>query len=297
MNDIIRTVDVGGNGSRRADVRGKEVLNYVATRKGEINDVAALFEFATSGMTSAHVGVAYVAAGDIRADGVMVKASNIPWLNGVNLVNGTKAICKTNVIAINDMDGAVAGMARLVGNPSYFMGITWSSGIGKRVWKDGKILASCEGGHVCVDRSPFAMLCGCGLRGCVESICGGEAIRRRVLAETEVRGIKIPDGVSPCRFLDERYVDEEQWAIDIYGMIALAMGEYLATLQTLFRVPLVVWKGTFALNALPLIQSQIGCHMRQRLMNPDWEGDMEFTMSPEPENDALIGAAALFEQA
>ena len=296
MNKLIRVVEIGGSGIRGSDVYGNNVSNFTATKQGEINSPESLFRFATRGMTPAHAGIAYVAAGDI-GDGVMIKASNAPWLNGADFIRGTGAIYHTRVVAVNDMDGAVAGMAGLMENPPYLIGLTLSSGIGMRVWKDGRILAPCEGGHICIDHSPFAPLCGCGLRGCVEAICGGEAIKRRIRAETDIRGIEIPNDVSPCRFLDTCYVEEKPWAVDIYGIVALAMGEYLATLQTLFRVPLVIWKGTFALNALPLIENQIRCHMRRRLMNQRWEADMKFVNSPNPRDDALIGGAMLFEQA
>ncbi|MCX6724088.1 MAG: ROK family protein [Candidatus Staskawiczbacteria bacterium] len=297
MSKLVRVIDGGGNGFRSADVIGTKVSNFTQTKKDEIRDADALFRFVANGLTPAHAGIAYAMAGDIK-NGVMIKSPQLPWLNGVDLQTGTNRVCRRPVHVDNDMNGAVAGMATLLDNPPFFMGITHSSGIGERIWKDGKILTvSCEGGHVQVDRSPFATLCGCGLRGCVESICGGEAVRRRVIAETEILGITIPKGVHPCAFLDKCAEDGQPWAINIYDMVNSAMGLYLATIQTLLHLPLVVWKGTFAARSLPTMEHEIRCHMRRHLMNPDWEKDMKFIMSPDPEKDSLIGAAALFEQA
>ncbi len=242
-------------------------------------------------------------AGEIK-DGVVIKSPQIPWLNGYNLtietirkLRGRKLPERT--VVYNDMDGAVMGMAQLLSQHPYFMGITWSSGIGLRVYKNGEILAPCEGGHIPLDSSPFAPLCGCGLRGCVESICGGESIRRRVLAETEILGIDIPrmaPPLHPCYFLDDCFRKDHDWAFDIYSNVAFGMGIFLTTIQALFRLPLVVWKGKFAFNALPLISDMIRNYMKKKLINPLWETEIRFIFSPEPEKDSLIGAAALFRQ-
>lgn len=296
----IRVIDGGGNGFRRADIFGKEIRNLKTTRRGQINTPRKLLEFACANLPKDCAGVSYAIAGEVK-DCTVVKSPQIPWLNGYCL--GIETICELRERKLpertalhNDMDGAVMGMAQLLPNAKYFMGITWSSGIGLRVFKNGEIIAPCEGGHISLDPSPFAPLCGCGKRGCVESICGGESIRRRVLAETEILGIEIPKMVHPCRFLDDCFQKDHDWAYDIYSNVASGMGIFLATIQTLFRLPLVVWKGKFAFNALPLIGELMRRCMKARLINPLWEIEMQFIPSPEPEKDSLIGAAALFRQ-
>jgi hypothetical protein len=74
------------------------------------------------------------------------------------------------------------------------------------------------------------------------------------------------------------------------------MGVFLASIQTQLRLPLVVWKGTFARAFLNRAEDAIRFHMRKRLMDPDWGAEMKFIYSPDPEKDALIGAATLFRQ-
>lgn len=298
MKESIRVIDGGGNGFRRADVYGKEVKNLKTTTRGQITNPKALVKFVCANLPKGCLGISYAIAGEIR-NGIVVKSPQIPWLNGYNLKLSTAEESDMMILVCNDMDGAAAGMATLLPQHPYFAGITWSSGIGLRVWNNGQILAPCEGGHIPLDPSPFAPLCGCGRRGCVESICGGESVRRRVLAETEVLGITIPKttpSIHPCYFLDNCFEKEDDWAVSIYNMIAKGMGTYLASLQTLLRLPLVVWKGNFAFHAIPLVGEKIRDYMREKLINPLWESEMRFIFSPEPEKDSLIGAAALFRQ-
>lgn len=295
MNKCVRVIDGGGNGFRRADVFGTEVRNLVKTGKGEISSVEKLVEFSTAEMLRGD-GVAFAMAGDID-HGLVRKSPQLPWLNGVNLMERTEEVIKKMTLVVNDMDGAVAGMGALLDWPNYFMGITWSSGIGARVCRNGQILASCEAGHTPLDLSPFAPLCGCGGRGCAEAILGGEAMTRRMETEMKIRGIKIPEGIHPLAFLDSNFQLHTSWAEELYGMVAKGMGAYLANIQTLFRLPTVVWKGTFATKALKLLVRDIKHHMRERLINPSWADEMDFVLCPRPEEDALIGAAALFEKA
>ena len=294
MQKTVRVVEIGGSGPRRGDVCGSEVYNFQMTQKGEITTLAQLFGFAGSSLASTTDGYVFVVAGDILDD--VVTTPQIPWLNKVNLVKHARAIFGDRVIVANDMDVAVLGMAELLGNPSDVMGITLSSGIGMRVLKDGKIVSPCEAGHINLDPSPFAPLCGCGLRGCVESICSGDAAERRVIAEIGIRGIEIPNGIRPCAFLDSEFDKGERWATDIYSMVSNGLGTFLATLLTLYRPQLVVWKGTFATHALPRLEASIRENMRKKLMVPEWEKGMKFVFSPNSINDALIGAWVLFKQ-
>jgi predicted NBD/HSP70 family sugar kinase len=166
-----------------------------------------------------------------------------------------------------------------------------------------------EGGHVCLDYSPFAPLCGCGRRGCVEAIAGGKAVERRIVAELEARGLEpsklmhlngLPTDASLSTLLDQAYWNKHLWALEIYRIITTAMGRYLADLQTQLHLPAIIWKGTFAQKALrlPGIEEAIRQEMRQHLINPRWEEELRFYFVPQPpmtitDSEAFIGAAHL----
>jgi predicted NBD/HSP70 family sugar kinase len=234
-------------------------------------------------------------AGEIEKHSIVVKSPNIHMLDGKSLSTLTMGKTGKPCIVGNDMECAVMGMSALLPNENYFMGITWSSGIGLRFYKDGEIIAESEGGHVPLDPSPYAPLCGCEVRGCAESILGGHAIRRRVVSETQSLGISIPEDVDPCKALDQAYESGQDWAVSIYELIATGMAAFLANKVTLLRVPTIVWKGSFAKNALPIIEKAIRLRMKKKLINKKWADEVKFLFSPDPENDGLIGAAKLFE--
>jgi len=299
----IRVIDGGGEGFRRADVVGTEVKNLVATKeKGiVISDFDSLINFVTEDFEPEKFsGIAYAIAGVIKNNDSVVKSPNIHFLDGIRLAFETEAKTKKPSAIFNDMEAAVTGMAALFPEENYFLGITWSSGIGLRVWKDGKILSVAEGGHMVLDPSPFASLCGCGKRGHAEAIIGGHAIKRRVIAETEALGIKIPEDKRPCQFLDESFAKGEEWAKNLYQMIGEGMGIFLANIQTLLHLPLIVWKGTFAfkaLKALKPLESIIRSKMQEVLIDPSWadEDNLRFDFSLPDNKDALIGAAQAFK--
>ena len=287
---MVRVIDGGGNGFRRADVDGIRVFNMKKTGKGEITNPEDLVAFAVEARQRGCEGICYVVAGEV-SNGVVVRSPQIFWLNGVDLAKKTGI----KTVVANDMDGAAMGMWMLE-HPRYFLAMTWSSGIGLRVVKDGQILASSEAGHIPLDLSPFAPLCGCGQRGCAESILGGEAVMRRVIAEVAVRGGAIPDNLHPCAFLDQEFDKGNPWATYLYDRIALGMAIVLASYVSILRPGLIIWKGSFAKAALSRIGDSIRNHLRPKLMNPAWADDLAFWFSPEPDRDSLIGGAVLFEQ-
>jgi glucokinase len=295
MKSTILAVDGGGEGFRRALIKGAEVSNMVRSRP--LANVSDLIDFVKRGLNESVKGISYAMAGEIENHNRVVKSPNIHMLDGKNLANLTEEKTQTFCVVGNDMECAVMGMAALLSKEKYFMGITWSSGVGLRFYQDGKIIAESEGGHPPFDPSPYAPLCGCGVRGCAESILGGHAIQRRVINETEVQGINIPKDIDPNKFLDQEFEMERAWAQDIYELITTGMGTFLANMITLLRIPTIVWKGTFAKHALalPMVEDMIRDAARERLINPKWADEVKFIFSPDPENDGLIGAAKLFE--
>jgi len=294
MKESVRVIDGGGNGFRRADVCGFEVKNLVAITRGQIINPQELIKFACADLSKNCIGIVYAVAGEIQ-NGVVVKSPQIHWLDGFGLFAETVGVSGKKVMVVNDMDGAIIGMAKLMPTLDYFMAMTWSSGIGVRVFRNGEILCQGEGGHIPLDPSPSAPLCDCGLQGCAESILGGESIKRRVIAAMEYIGLQFPYK-RPCKVLDECFDKGAGWAWDIYNSVAIGMGTFLATYQTIFRFPVLVWKGGFATNAFPRIVESIRKHMQARLINQNWGRKMAFIQSPRPDIDSLIGAAALFRQ-
>lgn len=325
---VIRVVDGGGHGFRRADARGKNLKNFQID--GSIASVKKVVEFVCEDLPAGTVGIAFALAGVIEDNDLVVESPNAKWLNGVRLASEVKKELKErgkgkiDVAVFNDMEAAVTGMAYLLDEKvrarcgDYFLGITWSSGIGMRLWTRGRLLSAAEGGHMVIDPSPSAPVCGCGKRGHAEAIVSGGAVKRLVIKEAKARRIKLPrpKDVDPCEVLIDAWKDDKRWARGLKRSVARWMGLFLANIQSLAHVPLIVWKGTFALNAMKHVESDIRKEMKKHMIAPSWadkkELAFEISVGANPRSayvrgvnpkfdkkrdanlDALLGAAMCF---
>jgi glucokinase len=299
MSKLIRVIEGGGQGFRKADVYGKQIM-IIGFLPNTNTSVDELIRFATEDSEGISA-FAFSIAGDVDLNGTVIKAPNIPMLNGVPLAELVRKVTGKPVLVANDMTTATTGMLQLFPElAGCCLCLTWSSGIGGRFVWNGQIVSSSEMSHIVLTNPVFGQLCGCGLRGHVDCLLGGAGITRRVLSETQMLGIKIPEGVSPCAFLDQSFITDKAWANDIYDSIVKGMGMFLANLQSIIQFPAIIWKGSFAQNALrlPMLERRIRDSMRRHMMNPDWETNLKFYFVPRPpetiaDSEAFLGAAAL----
>lgn len=301
---IVRAVEVGGSGCAFQDIDVDDPKAKKPGARQTFKTPEQLVKLATRNLQKGTVGIAYSMAGSIQGHRKINVCPNNPILNGADISGLTEKIAKSKSAVFNDMEAAVNGMAALFGlQDKYFMGITWSSGIGLRIWKKGEIVSPAEGGHMVLDPSPYAPMCGCGKRGHAEAIFGGDAVGRMALAEMARLGLPLPQGDEPgvkaSAFLDEQYKAGERWARDVYRVVCDGMGVFLANIQGLYCLPQVVWKGGFAQHALALdgVEKAIRRKMREALMDPSWERKMKFSMVPKKpkDQDAYVGAAMAFK--
>lgn len=293
MNSCIRVIDVGGNGFRRADVYGDEVKSLVASEP--IKTVEEAIQFSKTDMPSSTIAISFASAGVIEDHDLIEKSPNVAVLSGVRLGSLVRKETGLPSIVCNDMEAAAIGMSILFPNLPYFMGITWSSGIGARVVKNKEIISESEVGHICLDNSPYAMLCGCGLRGCAEAILSGDAIKRRVVSEVSLRCIDIPATMHPCALFDQELSRRAKWAEEIKELIVEGMATFLANIQSTFCLPAIVWKGNFAQQMDRAVFAKIKLRMMTKIINPTWVERLEFWFSPQDpkDKDSFLGAAAI----
>ncbi|MEI6288534.1 MAG: ROK family protein [bacterium] len=300
MPEIIRVIEIGGKGIRKADVINGEIKSVFIPYE-PITTVRDLLYFATFDLCTDTMAIAYSSAGVINSHRWVVTSPNAHFLDKADLATITeKTTGRIPTVVLNDMEASVTGMHVLFPQLKYFIGITWSSGIGLRVYADGVgIISDSEGGHMCVDASPFARLCGCGRRGCIEAIAGGINVTCQILTELQARGLEAPPpGMHPCKYLDEAYLANNDWAMDLYHQITTGMGVFLANLVTLLRPTAIVWKGSFAQSALRIspIEEAIRATMYTHLMQQSWADELKFLFVPSPpelieDGEAYLGAA------
>ena len=116
-------------------------------------------------------------------DGIILKAPNIPCLDGFRFVKVLSEMLKLNVILENDANAAAWGENWLGAAKGFENSIcvTLGTGVGGGIIIDGKILRGVDGtageiGHICVE--PTGAPCGCGSNGCVEQYASAKAIVR-----------------------------------------------------------------------------------------------------------------------
>ena len=116
-------------------------------------------------------------------NGVILKAPNVPSLDGFRLAAAVSSELDLPCLLENDANAAAIG--------EYFFGaargfdnavmVTLGTGVGGGIVINGNILRGADGtageiGHICVE--PFGAPCGCGSRGCLEQYSSATAIVR-----------------------------------------------------------------------------------------------------------------------
>jgi glucokinase len=195
------------------DLGGTKIYSVIADNRGVIlADVrmtthAAAGPEAVIGQLSASVKALLAKTGshltDVSAVGVcaagffdwqqkiMVSSPNLPGWKDVALEKRLSTMLGVKVAAENDANAAALGEARFgAGQGSLEMVyVTVSTGIGAGLIKEGRIYRGGRGfagelGHMVV--KPDGPLCGCGRRGCLETVSSGTAIARAAVKAVEL---------------------------------------------------------------------------------------------------------------
>ncbi len=117
--------------------------------------------------------------------GAIENAANLLWKGIVPLAKMFEEKLGVPVALTNDANAAAIGemtygVAR--GMKDFIM-ITLGTGVGSGIVINGQVVYGSDGfagelGHVTMDRTPNARLCGCGKRGCLETFCSATGVAR-----------------------------------------------------------------------------------------------------------------------
>ncbi len=141
---------------------------------------------------SALAGVGIGLAGMLDLDkGILIEAPNLGWKK-LKVVEGLRKRLKAPVVIANDVDAGTYGEYRFgaARKSRCVLGVFPGTGIGGACVYDGKLIrgktgSAMEIGHLPVD--PDGVLCGCGKRGCLETVASRLAIAGQA-AQAAVRG-------------------------------------------------------------------------------------------------------------
>ncbi|MDR2644056.1 MAG: ROK family protein [Planctomycetaceae bacterium] len=145
---------------------------------------------------------------------------------------------KMPVVFCNDANAAAYGeywVGSAAGYPSVAL-LTLGTGIGCGIIIDGRSVNGFNGyggecGHIIIDNSKDAMLCGCGVRGHLEAYAGALGVARRTLQLTNFRNSSIRNHITPeTRLCDiARIVYNEAENGDVLAIeIVVETANYLA---------------------------------------------------------------------
>ena len=196
--------------------------------------------------------VSVVVPGSINAAaGIIVKAPNLPCLDGFHLTAALTAELERPAIIENDANAAAIGeMWQGAGRDRRtIVCVTLGTGVGGGIILDGKLWrgvndSAAEIGHMCVD--PFGgVACMCGSRGCLEAYASATAIVRM----TREARPRYPDSVLVA---SEELTSEtiyragmkgDDLALEVFRRMGVYLGIGLANLINILNPEMIVIGG------------------------------------------------------
>ncbi len=180
--------DIGGTTVKAGAVKdGKEIIRKVAypTPKGDAEAMCGLIKRVSAELSGGEpidvLGV--TVPGSVDPEGGILDAWNIELRNVPLKAMIESMIPAGKVIVKNDADAAAAAEIRfgaLAGVTTGLM-LTLGTGVGGSIVLGGELFKGGLGrgtelGHAMLDRG--GRLCGCGHRGCIETLCSATALKR-----------------------------------------------------------------------------------------------------------------------
>lgn len=194
---IVLACDLGGTNLRMAAINHSGKILYQTKRQTPRSDRAdeimlSIVETARDCMEKLEGNTAEVSAiaaavpAAINVDkGLILKAPNLPCLDGFRMVAALESELNIKAFLENDANSAAVGESWMGATKGFQNSIvvTLGTGVGGGIIIDGRVLRGVDGtagevGHICVE--PFGAPCGCGGRGCVEQYASATALVRQV---------------------------------------------------------------------------------------------------------------------
>ena len=272
---LIFAADLGGTHLRAATVdqngrihsRFKQNTPQVADASAIVDAiVSAVREFQKAGEISA---VSLVVPGTVKVEeGAVVKAPNLPCLDGFPLAAALTEQLGLPAILENDANAAAVGemwQGAAVGCKTIIC-VTLGTGVGGGIILDGKLWRGVDGsaaeiGHMCVD--PFGgVACTCGSRGCLEVFASATAIVRMTREASPRYPDSVLEGVDDltAEMIFEAGQQDDELALEIFRRMGVYLGIGLANLINILNPEIIVIGGG-VVNGWALFEK----HMHQQV--------------------------------
>ncbi len=228
--------------------------------------------------------------------GLCVFAPNLKWKN-VDICTMLKEKTEIPVFILNDVRAMAVGEKEFGNGQGHdnFLCIAMGTGIGGGIISNGQLLLGAdegagEIGHITVE--PDGPLCGCGNRGCVESLASGPAIVIRAMEVLK----KYPESIlHKEEFLSPKIIfhaalNGDKMAQDIWKDTGKYLGRAIATIATTVNPELILFSGKVS-GAMELFLPSLKEELKERARMVPTE-NISFMRAKFESNAGIIGSAA-----
>jgi glucokinase len=280
-SELVFVADLGGTHLRAASVNCGGVIQYQlkrstpqAEKPNEI--VQALVKAARECEERANghggritaVSVAVPGTVDVN-EGVVIKAPNVPCLDGFRLAAALESELDWPATLENDANAAAVGeLWKGAGRGSNsLICVTLGTGVGGGIILNGELWRGANGsaaevGHMALD--PFVGVpCSCGSRGCLEVYASATAIvrmTREAIPRYPSSSLHTEENVSAERVY-EAGINGDELALEVFRRMGVYLGIGIANLINLLNPEIIVVGGGVA-NGWKLFEH----HMRQQVI-------------------------------
>ena len=303
---LIFAADLGGTHLRAATVDQKGKIQFrFKQNTPQVKDanaivaaiVAAVHE---AGGVEGISAVSLVVPGTVNVqEGVVVKAPNLPCLDGFRLAAALTEELNVPAILENDANAAAVGemwQGAAVGCNTIIC-VTLGTGVGGGIILDGKLWRGVDGaaaeiGHMCVD--PFGgVACTCGSRGCLEVFASATAIVRM----TREASPRYPDSILhgqdnlTAETIFNAGQQGDDLALEIFRRMGVYLGIGLANLINLLNPEMIVIGGG-VVNGWDLFEKHMHQQVEERAF-PLLAARIKIERAKCGDDAGLLGAARL----
>ncbi|HSL53457.1 MAG TPA: ROK family protein [Pyrinomonadaceae bacterium] len=302
---LIFAADLGGTHLRAATVdrkgrihsRSKQNTPQVKEATAIVDAIVGAVHECSSDEISA---VSLVVPGTVKVEeGAVVKAPNLPCLDGFRLGAALSARLDLPVILENDANAAAVGemwQGAAVGCKTIIC-LTLGTGVGGGIILDSKLWRGVDGaaaeiGHMCVD--PFGgVACTCGSRGCLEVFASATAIVRM----TREASPRYPDSIlqgkedRTAEMIFEAGKQGDELALEIFRRMGVYLGIGLANLINILNPEMIVIGGG-VVNGWALFEKHMHQQVEERAF-PLLAARVKIVRAKCGDDAGLLGAARL----
>jgi glucokinase len=303
---LIFAADLGGTHLRAATVDQKGKIQFRSKQNTpQVKDANAIVDAIVAAVHEAGgvegiSAVSLVVPGTVNVqEGLVVKAPNLPCLDGFQLAAALSKELHIPAILENDANAAAVGemwQGAAVGCNTIIC-VTLGTGVGGGIILDGKLWRGVDGaaaeiGHMCVD--PFGgVACTCGSRGCLEVFASATAIVRMTREASPWYPDSILQGQNhqTAQTIFDAGQQGDELALDIFGRMGVYLGIGLANLINLLNPEMIVIGGG-VVNGWDLFEKHMHQQVEERAF-PLLAARVKIERAKCGDDAGLLGAARL----